>query len=69
MLELRGGILIGQEALQLSEPCHSPDKATPTYYTKNVSFASGIYKMCCVCANFHHEKKKAVRSVNAVEQS
>jgi hypothetical protein len=46
--ELRGGFLKGREALQPSEPRHSPDKATPSYYTKNRSFASGISKMWCV---------------------
>jgi hypothetical protein len=29
-------------------PCHSPDKAMPSYYTKNESFASGISKLWCV---------------------
>jgi hypothetical protein len=33
---------IGQETLRPSELCHSPDKATSSYYTKNESFASGI---------------------------
>jgi hypothetical protein len=42
-LELRGGFPTGQEALQPSEPRHSPNKATPSYYTKNESFASGIF--------------------------
>jgi hypothetical protein len=49
MLELRGEFLIGQEALRPSEPRHSPDKATPSYYTKKESFASEISKMLCVC--------------------
>jgi hypothetical protein len=31
-----------------SEPRHSPDNATPSYYTKNESFASGISKVWCV---------------------
>jgi hypothetical protein len=53
--ELRGGLPIAQEALQPSEPHNSPDKATPSYYTKNESFASGIYKVWCVCVDFHHE--------------
>jgi hypothetical protein len=48
MLKLRGGLLTGREALQPSEPCHSLDKATPSYYTKNGSFPSGISKMWCV---------------------
>jgi hypothetical protein len=48
-LELRGGIPIGQEALQPSESRHSPNKAMPSYYTKKESFASGISKMWCVC--------------------
>jgi hypothetical protein len=48
ILELRGGLLIGQEALRPSEPRHSLNKATPSYYTKNGSFASGISKMWCV---------------------
>jgi hypothetical protein len=52
-LELRGGLLIGREALRPSEPHHSPDKATPSYYTKNESFASGISKMWCVYSDFH----------------
>jgi hypothetical protein len=46
--ELRGGLPIGQEAFRPSEPYHSPDKATPIYYTKNVSFTSGISKVWCV---------------------
>jgi hypothetical protein len=49
MLKLQRGLSIGWEALQPSEPCHSPNKATPSYYTKNGSFASGISKMLCVC--------------------
>jgi hypothetical protein len=48
-LELRGGLPIGQEALQPSKPHHSPDKATLSCYTKKESFASGISKMWCVC--------------------
>jgi hypothetical protein len=48
MLVLRGGLLIGREALRPSEPHHSPDKATPSYYTMNESIASGISKMWCV---------------------
>jgi hypothetical protein len=48
MLELRGGLPIGREALRHSEPHHSLNKATPSYYTKNESFASGISKMWCV---------------------
>jgi hypothetical protein len=51
--ELRGGLLTGQEALRPSGPRHSPDKAMPSYYTKNESFASGISKVWCVCSNFH----------------
>jgi hypothetical protein len=47
-LELRGGLLTGREVLWPLEPHHSPDKATPTYYTKNESFANGISKMWCV---------------------
>jgi hypothetical protein len=47
---------MGREALRPSEPCHSPDKATPSYYTKNESFAGGISKMWCVCVDFHHEE-------------
>jgi hypothetical protein len=39
-LELEGGLPLGCEAIRLSEPRHSPDKATPRYYTKNESFAS-----------------------------
>jgi hypothetical protein len=53
VLELRGGLPTGQEALWPSEPDHSPDKATPSYYTKNESFASGISKMWCVSSHFH----------------
>jgi hypothetical protein len=41
--------LTGQEALRPSEPCHSLDNATPSYYTKNGSFACGISKMSYVC--------------------
>jgi hypothetical protein len=52
-LELRGGLLTGREALQPSEPHHSANKATPSYYTKNGSFASGISKMWCVSSHFH----------------
>jgi hypothetical protein len=37
-----------QQARRPSEPCHSPDKATPSYYTKKGSFASGISKMWCM---------------------
>jgi hypothetical protein len=37
-----------------SEPLHSLDKATPSYYTKNESFVSGISKIWCVCPHFHH---------------
>jgi hypothetical protein len=44
-VELQGGLPIDWEALQPSEPRHFPDKATPSYYTKNESFASGISKM------------------------
>jgi hypothetical protein len=36
-----------------SELCHSPDKAMHNYYTKNESFASGIFKVWCVCTDFH----------------
>jgi hypothetical protein len=32
-----------------SEPHHFPDKATPSYYTKNEGFARRISKVCCVC--------------------
>jgi hypothetical protein len=45
VLELQGGLPTGQEALRPSEPQHSPDKATPSYYTKNGSFSSGISKI------------------------
>jgi hypothetical protein len=38
----RGGLPIGREALRPSEPHHSPNKATPSYYTKNETFASEI---------------------------
>jgi hypothetical protein len=37
-----------RQAGRPSEPCQSPDKATPSYYTKNESFASGISEMWCV---------------------
>jgi hypothetical protein len=37
------------EALYPSEPHHSPNKAMPSYYTKNESFASEIFKVWCVC--------------------
>jgi hypothetical protein len=53
MHKLRGGLSTGREALWPSEPHHSPDEATPSCYTKNVSFASGISKMWCVCSDFH----------------
>jgi hypothetical protein len=43
--------LTSWEALRPSEPRHSPDMATPSYYTKNESFASGISK-CGVCQIF-----------------
>jgi hypothetical protein len=46
--------MIGREALQPLEPHHSPDKATPIYYTKNESFVSGISKMWCVSSHFYH---------------
>jgi hypothetical protein len=52
-LELRGWLPIVREALRPSEPRHSIDKATPSYYTKKKSFASGISKMWCVCVDFH----------------
>jgi hypothetical protein len=55
MLELRGGLPTGQEALRPLEPCHSPDKATPSYYTMNERFASGISKGWCVCIDFQCE--------------
>jgi hypothetical protein len=48
MLELWGGLLTGLEALRPSAPHHPSDKATPSYYTKNESFASEISKMWCV---------------------
>jgi hypothetical protein len=53
-LELQGGLLIGREALRPSEPHHSPDKAMPSYYTKNESFASGISKIWCVSSHLQH---------------
>jgi hypothetical protein len=53
MSELRGGLPIDPEALQPSEHHHSPDKAKPSYYTKNKSFASAISKVWCVCSDFH----------------
>jgi hypothetical protein len=52
--ELRGGFPTCWEALQPLEPHHSPENATPSYYTKNESFASGISKMLCVSSHFHH---------------
>jgi hypothetical protein len=55
-LEVRGGLPTGQEALHPSEPHHSPNKAMPSYYTKNGTFASGISKMWCVCSDFHGER-------------
>jgi hypothetical protein len=45
MLELRGGLPTGPEALRPTEPRHSSNKATPSYHTKNESFASGICKV------------------------
>jgi hypothetical protein len=51
-LELRGGLWTGREALRSSEPHHFNDKATPRYYTKIGSFASGISKMWCMCSSF-----------------
>jgi hypothetical protein len=44
---------MGREGLRPSEPFHSPDKATPSNYTKNESFARGISKMWCVSSHFH----------------
>jgi hypothetical protein len=55
MLELRGGLPTGCEALWPSKPRHSHDKDTPSYYTKNEILASGISKVWCVCVDFHHE--------------
>jgi hypothetical protein len=55
MLELRGGLPTGREALRPSEPLHSLDKATPSYYTKNRTFTSAISKMWYVCVDFHRE--------------
>jgi hypothetical protein len=49
-----GGLPIGREALRPSEPHHSPDKATPRYYSKNESFTSGISKIWCVSSYFHY---------------
>jgi hypothetical protein len=49
VLKLRGVLPTGREALRSSEPRHSHDKAMPSYYTKNESFVSGIFKMWCVC--------------------
>jgi hypothetical protein len=46
--------MIGREALQPLEPRHSLDKDTPSYYTKNESFAGGISKMWFVSSHFHH---------------
>jgi hypothetical protein len=51
--ELRGGLPTEREALRPSEPRHSPDKATPSCYTKNESFPNGISKVWCVCSDFH----------------
>jgi hypothetical protein len=48
--------MIGREALRPSEPRHSPEKAMPSYYTKNESFASGISKVWCVCSDFHQRE-------------
>jgi hypothetical protein len=48
VLKLQGGLPIGREALQPSEPRHFLDKATSSYYTKNESFINGISKMWCV---------------------
>jgi hypothetical protein len=45
---------MGQEALRPLEPRHSADKATPSYYTMNESFASGISKIWCVSSLLHH---------------
>jgi hypothetical protein len=47
-LKLQGGLPIDREALQPSEPRHSPHNAMPSYYTMNGSFTSGISKMWCV---------------------
>jgi hypothetical protein len=52
-LELRGGLPTGREALRPLELHHSSDKATPSYYTKNESFASEISKSWCTCSDFH----------------
>jgi hypothetical protein len=51
VLELQRGLPIGREALWPSEPCHSPDKATLSYHTKNEIFVSGICKIWCVCVS------------------
>jgi hypothetical protein len=48
VLKLQGGLPTEREALWPSKAHHSPNKATPSYYTKIESFASGISKMCCV---------------------
>jgi hypothetical protein len=53
VLELRGGLLTGREVLWPSDPRHSPDKATPSYYTKKESLTRGISKMWCVCVDFN----------------
>jgi hypothetical protein len=37
-------------------PHHSPDKAMPSYNTKNEGFASGISKYWCVCSDFHRRR-------------
>jgi hypothetical protein len=37
------------------EPCHSPNKAMPSYHPKKQSFGSGITNMWHVCVDFHRE--------------
>jgi hypothetical protein len=47
-LELWGGLPTGREAVRPSDPRHSPDRATPSNYTKNESSTSRISKIWCV---------------------
>jgi hypothetical protein len=68
MLELQGGLPTGLEALRPSEPRYSPDKATPIYYTKNGSFASGSSKMWCVSSHFHRRGGGICRAVGELHR-
>jgi hypothetical protein len=40
--ELQGGLPAYQMPSGLSEPCHSPDRATPSYYITELELCTGI---------------------------